>query len=72
MFYDELKILYPNTKFNDNTHCIKAVVMPLNLKLYNHEYLELIKIINFNLAFDDLKDSMFYYDFEIQKNFKPT
>lgn len=40
--------------------------------MFRQEYLLLMRMLNFNITFDDKSDKLFIYDFDIVSQFKPS
>jgi hypothetical protein len=72
LFPDELKLLHPETQFPLNTHFLKILISPSSLSVSRSDYLQILKIINFNLSFDDGFDGLYVFDYEINKLFVPV
>lgn len=49
----------------DKQYIIRCALSPTIIKMFRPEYLLLMRMLNYNITFDDKSDKLFIYDFDI-------
>lgn len=68
---DEIKHVYPEVENYDRGFYIDMVSDEVRLDCDRSEYLHIMKLLNFNITYDDEKDNLFIHNYRITKLLSP-
>lgn len=68
---DEIRHIFPETSVYNRGFRIKSSSNQIKLNLNKFQYLQVLKLLNFNITFEDERDQLFIHNYKITKLLSP-